>query len=191
MADLVTEAVDRLRTAGVKLNRGLSDRELARIEKSLGFTFGPSIVNCSRRRSRPARLGPIGVRRPPMNLGLALTGLPTASSSTCTTTASGRPRGPNVPEIPPSLRGTHGSSWTGFLDSYRSTGTGTWLLTPPTSRARCSRSTRRMSSTTATTCSTTSRMSSACHSYIRRQIGNACRSGPTDHAHLNLPRPAH
>lgn len=41
MVNLVSEAVERLRRAGVKLKRGLSDRGLARIEKSVGFTFGP------------------------------------------------------------------------------------------------------------------------------------------------------
>ena len=41
VADLVTEAVDRLRQAGVTMNHGLSDHELAHIEKSLGFAFGP------------------------------------------------------------------------------------------------------------------------------------------------------
>jgi hypothetical protein len=39
--NLVTEAVDRLRSAGVKLKRCLSNRELAGIERSLGFTFNP------------------------------------------------------------------------------------------------------------------------------------------------------
>lgn len=39
--NLVTEAVDRLRSASVKLKRGLSNRELAGIERSLGFTFNP------------------------------------------------------------------------------------------------------------------------------------------------------
>lgn len=41
VSELVIEAVDRLRLAGVELEAGLSDREFANIEKSLGFAFGP------------------------------------------------------------------------------------------------------------------------------------------------------
>ncbi|KQY62390.1 hypothetical protein [Nocardioides sp. Root140] len=41
MTDLVLEAVDLLRRAGVKLERGLSELELTHIEDSLGFTFCP------------------------------------------------------------------------------------------------------------------------------------------------------
>ena len=41
MSDLVSQAVERLRAAGVKLTRGLRDREITRIEESFGLTFGP------------------------------------------------------------------------------------------------------------------------------------------------------
>ncbi len=41
MSDLVTQAVARLRGAGVTLTRGLSDGELSKLETALGFTFGP------------------------------------------------------------------------------------------------------------------------------------------------------
>src|SRR5262249_34920963 len=40
VSNLVTDAVERLRRAGVKLTRGLGDEEIARIEETFGFSFG-------------------------------------------------------------------------------------------------------------------------------------------------------
>ncbi|MGH1564552.1 hypothetical protein [Mumia sp. DW29H23] len=41
MSDLAAVAIQRLRGAGVRLKRGLSDRELARLEGTFEFRFGP------------------------------------------------------------------------------------------------------------------------------------------------------
>ncbi len=41
MPDLIAEAIQRLRRSGVHLDRGLSTREVAKIEARFGFTFGP------------------------------------------------------------------------------------------------------------------------------------------------------
>lgn len=40
MSELVSQAVDLLRAAGVNLARGLTDSEISRIEQSFGFSFG-------------------------------------------------------------------------------------------------------------------------------------------------------
>lgn len=39
--DVVTQAVERLRVAGVELSPGLSDVSISRVQDSLGFVFGP------------------------------------------------------------------------------------------------------------------------------------------------------
>lgn len=41
MSDLIAEAIQRLRLGRVRLDRGLSNRELAKVEAKFGFTFGP------------------------------------------------------------------------------------------------------------------------------------------------------
>lgn len=41
MSDLVAKTLERLRLAGVRLEPGLSHAELTRIQRDLGFTFGP------------------------------------------------------------------------------------------------------------------------------------------------------
>ena len=39
--DLVSEAIERLRAHGVRLDRGLSDEEVSRVQDRLDFSFGP------------------------------------------------------------------------------------------------------------------------------------------------------
>lgn len=41
MPDLIAQSVERLRQGGVRIDRGLSDREVSRIQDSLDFAFGP------------------------------------------------------------------------------------------------------------------------------------------------------
>ncbi|MBT9254580.1 hypothetical protein KMZ32_03900 [Phycicoccus sp. MAQZ13P-2] len=41
MPDLAARVLQRLTAGGVQLERGLSDRELSRVQDRLGFTFGP------------------------------------------------------------------------------------------------------------------------------------------------------
>lgn len=41
VTDLIAESVRRLRHAGVRLDPGLSDAEVSRLEDRLGFSFGP------------------------------------------------------------------------------------------------------------------------------------------------------
>ena len=41
MPDLIAQALQRLKAVGVQLDRGLSDRELLRVQDRLNFTFGP------------------------------------------------------------------------------------------------------------------------------------------------------
>lgn len=39
--NLIAQAIQRLSTGGVRLDRGLSDEELSRVQDRLGFAFGP------------------------------------------------------------------------------------------------------------------------------------------------------
>lgn len=39
--DLIAQTIQRLTTAGVRFDRGLSDQEVSRVQNRLGFTFGP------------------------------------------------------------------------------------------------------------------------------------------------------
>ena len=39
--DLVAQSIQRLRAAGVRLDRGLSDKEVSRLQDKYDFTFGP------------------------------------------------------------------------------------------------------------------------------------------------------
>lgn len=39
--DLVAASIQRLRSRGVRLTRGLSDKEVSRVQDRFGFTFGP------------------------------------------------------------------------------------------------------------------------------------------------------
>jgi hypothetical protein len=39
--DLVSQSLERLRAAGVRLDSGLSDQEVSRVQDRLGFAFGP------------------------------------------------------------------------------------------------------------------------------------------------------
>ncbi|WP_162799477.1 hypothetical protein [Nocardioides sp. 616] len=41
MPDLIAESIQRLAASGVRLDRGLSDGELSRVQDRLGFAFGP------------------------------------------------------------------------------------------------------------------------------------------------------
>ncbi|MEQ6902648.1 hypothetical protein [Nocardioides sp. YIM 152588] len=41
MPDLVARTIQRLRDGGVRLDPGLSDKEMSRVEERFGFTFGP------------------------------------------------------------------------------------------------------------------------------------------------------
>jgi hypothetical protein len=46
VSDIVTEAFERLRRAGVNLTRGFSDDEIARIEETFAFSFGAEHRAC-------------------------------------------------------------------------------------------------------------------------------------------------
>lgn len=41
VTDLITQSIHRLEDGGVRLDRGLSDGEVSRVQDRLGFTFGP------------------------------------------------------------------------------------------------------------------------------------------------------
>lgn len=41
VSDVVTQAVERLRVAGVELSPGLSDSSISRVQDTFGFVFGP------------------------------------------------------------------------------------------------------------------------------------------------------
>jgi hypothetical protein len=41
MMDFVTRAIERLRFAGLRLDPGLSDTEVSRVQQQFGFKFGP------------------------------------------------------------------------------------------------------------------------------------------------------